>query len=309
MATEGREDPRRRFGIGEWYGQVLQYLTSEQKKRFGSIQRMKGNRPRVPCPFRGDEACNKKGGVCSLRLYEESPDVEGTAKPVTGDLGHLRITCPNRFLQGGTVFEGIGQLVLNTDSPIIVKEVGFLSHPRSEDGAANASEEDVGRIDMVMVHPETSILTWCAVEMQAVYFSGSEMGVEFDIVSRSETGVIPFPAAHRRPDYRSSGPKRLMPQLQIKVPTLRRWGKKMVVVVDKPFFEALGPMGHEKDLSNCDIVWFVVGLDETAGRVVLRKELARFTTLERAVEGLTGGIPVGLNEFELRIKEKLSLIS
>jgi hypothetical protein len=37
---------------------------------------------------------------------------------------------------------------------------------------------------------------------------------------------VPFPAVQRRPDFRSSGPKRLMPQLQIKVPTISRWGRR-----------------------------------------------------------------------------------
>ena len=31
-----------------------------------------------------------------------------------------------------------------------------------------------------------------------------------------------------------------MPQLEIKVPTLRRWSSKLAVAVDKPFFEAVG---------------------------------------------------------------------
>lgn len=117
----------------------------------------------------------------------------------------------------------------------------------------------------------------------------------------------PFPAGRRRPDYRSSGPKRLMPQLQIKVPSLRRWGKKMAVVVDEAFWDALGPMDEVRDVSNCDIAWFVVGYEEHADRVALIQRIVHLTTLERSVEGLTGGVPVSLENFERTIRAKLGI--
>jgi len=49
-----------------------------------------------------------------------------------------------------------------------------------------------------------------------------------------------------------------MPQLQIKVPTISRWGKKMAVVVDKSFWQSMSPMNPVKHLSNSDIVWFIM---------------------------------------------------
>ncbi len=97
-----------------------------------------------------------------------------------------------------------------------------------------------------------------------------------------------------------------MPQLQIKVPTLRRWGKKMAVVVDRRFFDAMGEMDDVADVSNCDIAWFVLDYDERGNQAVLRREFVRFTTLERAVEGLTGGRPVSLSVFEERIRAKVA---
>jgi hypothetical protein len=56
-----------------------------------------------------------------------------------------------------------------------------------------------------------------------------------------------------------------MPQLLTKVPTLRRWGKKMAVVVDAPFFHSMGTMERVKDVSNSDIVWFLVDFVEDPG--------------------------------------------
>ena len=96
-----------------------------------------------------------------------------------------------------------------------------------------------------------------------------------------------------------------MPQLQIKVPTLRRWGKKMAVVVDSDFFEAIGAMDHVPDVSNCDIAWFVVRYIEAGTKATLTRDKVQFTTLERAVEGLTAGTPVNLDVFEARIRQKL----
>jgi hypothetical protein len=128
---------------------------------------------------------------------------------------------------------------------------------------------------------------------------------EFDFIAHQDIERLPFPVGRRRPDYRSSGPKRLMPQLQIKVPTLRRWGKKMAVVIDRSFFDSIGEMGHVDDLSNCDIAWFVVKYEEDSKIAILKRDFVRYTTLEKTVEGLTGGTPVSLREFEKRIKQKL----
>lgn len=133
------------------------------------------------------------------------------------------------------------------------------------------------------------------------------MNLLFAHIENYEGQGIPFPDKVRRPDYRSSGPKRLMPQLQIKVPTLRRWGKKMAVVVDLAWFETnLVGVETVSDISNCDIVWFLVDFDEDTDPAVLILAGQKFQTLERAVEGLTGGFPVSLSEFELRIREKIT---
>ena len=117
---------------------------------------------------------------------------------------------------------------------------------------------------MVLTNPEAGTvgLNWCALEIQAVYLSGRSMNEEFRRIKDYEGEGPPFPGQVRRPDYRSSGPKWLMPQLQIKVPTLRRWGKKMAVVVDKHFFQSLGHMEEVGDLSSGDIAWFTVDFEE-----------------------------------------------
>lgn len=171
------------------------------------------------------------------------------------------------------------------------------------EGTANLPE--VGRIDNVLVVPGSDPLKWCAVEIQAVYFSGPNMQLEFKAMLDHKGSGIPFPTRVRRPDYRSSGPKRLMPQLQIKVPDLSRWGKKMAVVVDEDFFNAMGRMETVSDLSNCDVIWFVVRYEERDGRVRLVRGAHVYTRLDSAVRGLIAGRPTTQAKFEEKIRDKL----
>ena len=259
------------------------------------------------CPFKtsgSNRRCTKVGGVCSLRLYEGTG--EGTARTVSGNEGDLRTVCPNRFEENGTIYKTVGEQILGIRCPRVVREVGFLQRPR--EASSGSSREDVGKIDNVLVDPErTDPMNWCALEIQAVYFSGATMTNLFRLIRDCPHEEIPFPDAIRRPDYRSSGPKRLMPQLQIKVPTLRRWGKKMAVVVDEAFFRNLGHMETVDDLSSCDIAWFVMKYEHRENGFELVVGDIREQTLERAVKGLTGGLPVSLSEFERKISEKLAI--
>lgn len=303
--------PRRRYGIGEWYGRIFTSISTIERQKLAEVQfQAKKHRPRIPCPFRhsGKEqaACTKEGGVCSLKLYQLDSSLN-VATVVQGDLGALVTTCPYRFQENSGIYKWVGETLLGHSAPSIASEIGFLEQvTETEAASGQVDSDDVGRIDSVLVHPTSSPLSWCALEIQSVYFSGSSMKKEFDAFRSGESPGIPFPVAHRRPDFRSSGPKRLMPQLQIKVPTLRRWGKKMAVVVDRSFFNSLGKMEEIKDVSNCDIAWFVVRYDENGVRASLKPDFLWLTTLERAVEGLTGGTPVGLSEFETRIQAKLA---
>ncbi len=259
----------------------------------------------LPCPFRTDSphpTCTKPGGVCSIRVYK---DDNGIVAPIEGNRGRLRALCPWRFHQDGTAFDNIGERLLADSSPTRAGEVGFLESTGNLDSDAG---EDVGRIDMILVKsnaPSGSPMDWVAVEVQAVYFSGRRMGIEFEHLLKTG-GKLSMAQEKRRPDYRSSGVKRLMPQLLTKVPTLRRWGKKMAVVVDAPFFHSMGQMDRVKDVSNADIVWFLVDFvaDPVGGLFRLEVVEEFFTTLESATLGLTGGVPVSQGQFETRIKSK-----
>ena len=118
-----------------------------------------------------------------------------------------------------------------------------------------------------------------------------------------------MPVIGRRPDYRSSGVKRLMPQLLTKIPTMRRWGKKMAILVDWAFFHSMGEMETTKHISNADIAWFLVDFVEDPLSKRYRLEVVDeiYTTLESATLGLTGGVPVAQGDFEQRVKAKAGL--
>lgn len=251
-----------RYSIGEWHGVGLGSMSASERVRRAKAEIDTEETSGQPCPFQAGPSCNKKGGVCSLRLYQRSKDgtVSGTGPLVT--------TCPNRFLESGTIFRWIGETLLGNSGALVLGEVGFLDRLRpnalgGED--AEDAQEFVGRIDCVLVHPAFERLEWCAVELQAVYFSGMKMSHEFKMLSEATQESVPFPARHRRPDWRSSGPKRLLPQLQTKVPTIRTWGKKMAVVVDEAFFGSFLGLERERHLSNAEIVWFVVGYEAKPG--------------------------------------------
>lgn len=297
--------PKRRFSIGEWYGMPLTSLTADERRDFARIQSLKKTeRPKILCPFQPPETlCKKKGGVCSLRLYEEHPESK-IVTPIEGVSGSLRTTCPFRFEEDRTIYRWVGRTILGCEEPLVRGEIGFLETPPTED--VEYEPADVGRIDRVLVIPSSQPLGWCALEAQAVYFQGQAMRNDFAAIQNEQGEGLVLSPVTRRPDYRSSGPKRLMPQLQIKVPSLRRWGKKMAVVVDRSFFAAMGRMRTVPHLSNCDVAWFIVRYEQTeTGQFRLVPDNVQYTTLEDSVEGLTAGVPVSLEEFESRILLKL----
>jgi hypothetical protein len=214
---------RSRYSIGEWYGRGFETLSPTERFRLAKTEWDMNALTGTPCRFPGGAKCNKKGGVCSLRLYQQTGD-----GPVVG-VGPVITTCPTRFLETGAIFHWLGETLLQTSEPIILSEIGFLERLRPEETPPDDDEQDsrdfIGRIDNVLVHPSKDPLDWCALELQAIYFSGKSMRNEFKMLSEAEHPALPYPTVHRRPDWRSSGPKRryLLQQLQTKLTAIRTW--------------------------------------------------------------------------------------
>jgi hypothetical protein len=295
VAKTVKRKPVIRYGVGELYGHDFTSLQPDKIRTLANAA-FKSQ----PCPFRDDGSpCNKIGGVCTLRRFSKT-DSEVSALQDSS----LVATCPSRFYDSGIVLSWVGRTLLTTDSPLVLTELPFLLSSTPEPAT---DPSPVGKIDMVLLHPDITILRWCALEVQAVYFSGASMSKDFKVMKKWQGPGLPFPQGIRRPDFRSSGPKRLMPQLQIKVPTISRWGKKMAVVVDLPFWQSLGSITEVDHVSNCDIAWFVMKYNHNGTRFCMEPAGVHLTTLDRAVEGLTGGKPTSLSEFEKTLLSKLSI--
>ncbi|HWP58977.1 MAG TPA: NotI family restriction endonuclease [Candidatus Acidoferrales bacterium] len=177
------------------------HLTPERRRQFAELAHIQTKRNAPPCPFLSGGAvtvpCPKKGGICSLRLYR--PVGDSSAVPVEGEAGSLRVVCPHRFKQDGVIYSKIGETILGTPSPIRVNEVRFLKRTNELTAETEGEEEsepeseDVGNIDTVLVNPDITLLRWCALEIQAVYFSGRQMGLLFTHIKEYAGEGIPFP--------------------------------------------------------------------------------------------------------------------
>ena len=247
------------------------------------------------CPFQqGGIPCRKKGGVCSIQHYRRRPAPhedrigERSGTPV--------ITCPHRFDQGNLVPKWLAQVVGFVEAEaFLAREVPFMHSP--------STGRPAGRIDLVLANSNKSFV-WFGLEIQAVYFSGTGMRTEFERLALDADKLPPSPNAVRRPDWRSSSAKRLMPQLQVKAPTLRRWGTKLAVAVDMPFFEAIGGPSRKvsQDLDEGDIIWLVPQISDEYQLEALHWEVL---SLEDSSDKLLAAKTVKRGEFEEALRAKL----
>jgi hypothetical protein len=169
-----------RYGTGELYGFDFVALSPERIRELSATSHKLMECPFKPVqPGKAAPKCNKKGGVCSLRQLskDEMGHIEGKCDPVT--------TCPNRFLEGNLVSQWVGETLLGTSKPIVISQLPFLM---GEIQAEEEADQDaVGKIDEVLVNREGETLRWCALEFQAVYFSGKSMENDFKAM-RNWTG-------------------------------------------------------------------------------------------------------------------------
>jgi Restriction endonuclease NotI len=196
-----------------------------------------------PCPFRGNE-CTKGNkadplGICSF--------TDGT---------FATVVCPVRFLEGGTMFRDAATIAFGKGaSCVAVPEVRVLEVFR------NGKRKKIGKVDFLIVHiEEGKAVDFAALEVQAVYISGASVRPAFD--HYVGTGELSGDGK-RRPDFRSSAQKRLMPQLALKVPIFRRWGKRFFVVTDRSFFSELPTMSPQSS-GNSEVTWLAYDFERQA---------------------------------------------
>ena len=327
-----------RYGIAEWYGKDILIMQPAERKKFAEIA-LKINPEKPICPFMStlnvQSKCNKIGGVCTLRKYRHIG--KNRAAPEAGK--DIVTICPSRFLgvtkSGNSVLSWVAKTMIDDPKAILIKETPFLrkllAPERKKERISSAQielivdsleeieltpsveEKKAGRIDWLLLNSNSendNDPNWCALETQAVYFSGDNMGLEFTAYLNSPSEII-FPKGFRRPDYRSSGPKRLAPQLSVKVPVLRGWGKKVAVLVDKYFFDSMHELpdaykqgkNDEEKRDNSEVSWFIVNFDE---EMKLTFHNYHFSTLDGSIAALNATAPMSKNGFNADLKKILT---
>lgn len=283
-----------RYGIAEWYGQPFIDLSPAQRSEFASLA-LGDTRSQPPCPFQeGQPPCSKSGGVCSSQRYADDDGRIGSpdGPPVS--------TCPRRFEEAQLLVHWLAEIAgFDGGEAMVAREVPFMQ--------STETAKPAGKIDLVVARDTGGSLQWYGLEIQAVYFSGLGMRSQFEALRDDQHPRHPFPNAQRRPDWRSSSAKRLMPQLQVKVPTIRRWGSKTAVAVDRPFFDAIGgpSPSFSRDLSDGDIVWLVPEIARTGAGFALARGHWEVLTLEASGEKLLAAETVKREAFEEALRARL----
>lgn len=212
------------------------------------------------CRFR-EGPCNKSSktdpiGICSIS--------DGVA---------AASLCPVRFLERGRIFRDAARIAFGESATFaIFPEIRILQVP---DPKKSGVLKKIGKVDFVLGRIDSgSVTDFCAVEVQAAYFSGTETrsALKHFMANRNFGTLDTF----RRPDFRSSAQKRLIPQLQLKVPVFRRWGKKFFVVVDSQFFRSL-PEFRTTTPANSELTWLVYPLAKSGETYQMQEVRPAFT--------------------------------
>lgn len=245
------------------------------------------------CPFKNG-ACNKAGGeggrlgVCSLLTgAEDAPIYE----PV----------CPSRFLDGGVVKKELEEFMIGGQTGVLIPE-GHLSVK-----TPNGTTLPAGSVDWVLAEiKDQALLGYGAVEFQAVYTTGG--GVQKAYKAFMAGQDTPERERGSLPDYRSSGRKRLTPQLQAKGKVFADNGIKQAVVLSEGLYESefkqalTGAAVTEKE---SDFLWLVVKA-APGEKVTLKVVHKLYSTYEKTLASLQGPTTPDLGLFEEGLKRKLA---
>jgi len=240
------------------------------------------------CPFR-NTPCTKASksdpiGICSLSD------------------GHTAAAlCPVRFLEGEKIFRDAAKIAFGDKVEFaIFPEIRILK-VEGEKGKTRK----IGKVDFLIGKINSNeVLDFAALEVQAVYFSGGETRSPMNYYL--EHGKLDVSKSDRRPDFRSSAQKRLAPQLQLKVPVFRRWGKKFFVVVDSHFFKNLPPF-KETTKSNSEVTWMNYPITKSGNNYSLEEAKIIYSEWDEIQTSLREGSPPEPSEIIHELQNKLKL--
>ncbi len=209
------------------------------------------------------------------------------------------VLCPVRFLEGGRLFIDAARLAFGSNRQCIaVPEVRLLEVTES-----SGKKKKIGKVDFLLAQVENErAIDFAALEIQSVYISGRSIRPAFDhYVAEGELPV----GSRRRPDFRSSAQKRLMPQLALKVPIFRRWGKRFFVAVDSSFFDTL-PKFRTQTVGNAEVTWLVYPFERLAPGGYRMKDPQIYHTLwEDVLDSLREGQPPEKSELLSQLTKEI----
>ncbi|WP_298983769.1 NotI family restriction endonuclease [uncultured Roseibium sp.] len=240
------------------------------------------------CPFR-NSPCTKSSvsdpiGICSL----------------ANEAGAASL-CPVRFVERDVIFTDAARLAFGEGVRFgIFPEVRILKIVAENEGER---DRKIGKVDYILGRIDDGVVTdFAAVEVQAVYFSGDEIRtpLRYFLENRELNPEI----SERRPDFRSSAQKRLVPQLQLKVPVFRRWGKKFFVVVDTQFFGALPSFGHTTP-ANSELTWLTYPIAKQGDDYRLGDATVIHSEWDEVKNALREGTPPEPDEIVAELQQKL----
>jgi len=240
------------------------------------------------CRFR-NSACTKDKkddplGICSL--------TDGVAAAAI---------CPVRYLDGDRLFSDAAKLAFGEGVQFgVFPEIRIL---KIQDELGE-HEKKIGKVDFVLGQIKNqNVIDFAAVEVQASYFSGLSTRPLFNhFMKHRDFGECD---PKRRPDFRSSAQKRLVPQLQLKVPVFRRWGKKFFVVTDTQFFGAL-PEFSKTTMANSELTWLTYPIVEHNKTYVLGPVETVYSAWDDVQNSLREGSPPEPKEIVDELDSKLS---
>lgn len=252
-------------------------------------ERVQLSRQRKRCPFR-NTPCTKSSATDPIGICTLSDGHEAAA------------LCPTRFVEQDRIFLDAARLAFEPGALFgVFPEVRILKIP-AEDGGR---ERKIGKVDYILGKIENGkIVDFAAVEVQAVYFSGYEIRTPMNHFL--EHGRLDLSNSDRRPDFRSSAQKRLVPQLQLKVPVFRRWGKKFFVVVDTQFFDAL-PKFAGTTQANSEVTWLCYPIRKVDQNYSMHEPIVTFTEWDDIQNALREGVPPEPDEIVAELQTKLDL--
>jgi hypothetical protein len=209
--------------------------------------------------------------------------------------------CPVRFLERDQIFKDAALIAFGAGATFgIFPEIRILEIAPKAEGERS---QKIGKVDFLIGRIENGKVTdFAAVEIQAAYFSGTSLKPAFHhyLDHRNFDGHV----TTRRPDFRSCAQKRLVPQLQLKIPVFRRWGKKFFVVVDSEFFASL-PSFPKTTQSNSELTWLTYPIAHQGTGLSLREPQIIYSEWDEVQNSLREGKPPEPNEIVSELQLKL----